>query len=266
LAAANLAPRHPWLAGLALAITSFKPTFGVPLGILLLAAGYYRTVLVGWGIGFVIGMGGVLWIFANSGDLDQLPFILRHNVEVLNSDPLANALSTPIRIDAAGTLERLAPVQGESVSLIATLIVLLITCSGLVLLRKVRDTAEGHALLVAIVSAGTVACLFHVTYDALIFWGGIFVLAVASRKVWQTTSVRWRWSVVGLLLIPMFNIFGSQALVNRYDQWFPWLNSLPDFWKNAGWTLVCTLNGLALLVAIILMTVQAFRIRTARPA
>jgi Glycosyltransferase family 87 len=260
LGAVQLAPHRPWLAGLLLALTSFKPTFGLPLGILLLACGYYRTVAVGWTLGFVVGMAGLVIIFARSGDLQRMPEILIHNQEVLESDPDANALTTAIRVDSASALERLAPIHGTPVKLAASAIVLGIACWALFGLRKVQSHPEANALMTAIVALTTVSSIYHVTYDAMLVWGSIAGMALAARSLWPNTPIRWRWLVGALLLMPMVNVLGTNMAISLQSKWFPWLGTLPVSWRDFGWLCICTLNGLSLLVALVLMAIRAQRL------
>jgi hypothetical protein len=251
LAAVYFARQNPWLAGWALALTSFKPTFGLPLGILLFAAGYYRTVLSGWTIGFVAAVTGLVIIFANSGDLAEMPSILKHNQEVLESDPDGNALLSPIRVDAASALQRWLPVSGGMVSIFASCLVLGIACWSLFRLRKC-DSPEARAVEVAIVSIATIACMFHITYDAMLVWGAVASIGLTSRRIWQNTSWPWRMIVTAMVLVPMVNVLGTKTWQRYQTEWLSTLNASPML-QDAGWSFVCTLNGLALLAALVLL-------------
>lgn len=255
LLAIALAGNHPWLAGFALALTSFKPTFGLPLGILLLAAGYYRTVLTGWLLGGVLAVGGLVLIFANSGDLADVPAILRHNQRVLESDPDGNALLSPIRMDAAGALQRFIPLQGDLVSLFSSCMVLGIAYGALFVLGR-NDSREAQLLRIAIVCVATISAMFHITYDAILLWGAIVCVGLAPRSDWASISLRWRLLVAGLLLIPMVNVLGTKTVANY----------LSTTWLDAGWMFICTINGLAQMAALVAMAWMAVVIARRQPA
>jgi hypothetical protein len=264
LLAVALAGRQPWLAGFALALTSFKPTFGLPLGILLLAAGYYRTVFCGWALGGAIAIGGLVFIFAQSGDLADMPAILQHNQEVLESDPDGDPLQSPIRMDAAGALQRFLPIQGDMASVFASCVVLGIACGALFVLRRAGDAPEVQLLRNAIVAVATVSAMFHITYDAVLLWGAIVCVGLSPRSVWEHVSTRWRIVVVLLLLVPMVNVLGTKTM-NAHASSLLGLGDLPSFWKQAWWTMVCTLNGLAQLTALGLMAWQAVKLARKKP-
>lgn len=261
LTAIRLAPSHPSLAGLALALTSFKPTFGLPLGILLLASGYYRTVGIGWALGFVIGIVGLIVLFHRSDDLQRMPEVLLYNQEVLESDPDANALSSSIRVDSASALERLMPIHGPLVTVVASAIVMGIACYGLVVLRRVRSHPEANSLISAITALVTVSSIYHVTYDALLIWGAIAEIVLAPNSTWSNVSIRWRWLVGGLLFVPMINVFGTSMAINLQSKWLPWLVTLPILWRDLVWLGICAVNGLSLLMALILMVAHARYLR-----
>ena len=264
LAAVKLAPRYPWLAGMALALTSFKPTFGLPLGILLLACGYYRTVAVGWSVGFVAGVAGLLLIFSRSGDLPRMPEILLRNQQVLESDPDADAKTSAMRVDSAGAIERWLPL-GKSVAFAAPILLLGIACSALWQLRAARSQSEAELLTIAIVALTTVSCMYHITYDSLLVWAAIVIVGLAPCTMWPKASQRWRWCVAALLFVPMINLLGTKSVVDLQTNWLPAISLLPTPLLDYGWRLVCTLNGIALLAALCLLAQRARQVATTMP-
>ncbi len=257
LAAVFFADRHPYLAAFALALTSFKPTFGLPLGILLLAAGYYRTVLVGWALGGSIAVIGLVVIFSQSGDLAEMPAILRHNQAVLESDPDAHALTSPVRIDSAGALQKLMPIQGNGASLIASLIVFTIAGCGLFYLRSWVAHPPAKLLQMAIVCVATVAALFHVTYDGLLIGAAIACVALAPANQ-VLNNIASRRFVAALLIFPMVNVLGTDTVVALKAKYLPWLAESGSAFASASWTFICMANGLCLLIALVAMARQAF--------
>ena len=260
LGALRLSPGQPWLAGLALAVTSFKPTFGLPLGILLLACGHYRTVAIGWSIGLVVGIVGLLLIFSRSGDLARMPEILLRNQQVLESDPDVDAQLSATRVDTAGAIECWSPLKGRGIQLAASLLVLCVAAGALFQLRTVHAHPEVEALTTAIVALSTISSIYHLKYDAVLLWAAIAGVALAPQAYWPHASRRWRWVVASLLFTPMINVLGTHAVSQQLPYWFPGLTELPVAWRNFFWTVVCTLNGLALLAALGLMAQHARRL------
>ena len=259
LAAVRLAPRNPWLAGLALFVTSFKLTFGLPLGILLLACGHFRTVALGWTLGLVVALSGLILIFAQSGDLPQMLEILVQNQEALEADPDADARSSAIRLDSAGALERLSPASSGATPWIATAIVLAIASAGLWPLAKLKHNPEAELLTAAIATLATISSMFHVTYDGVLIWAAIACVWLAPRSCWPNASIRWRLGVAALLFVPMINVLGTKTVTNLIVR-MPGMRSLSPAWSYWSWALVGALSGMALLAALGLMVGYARRL------
>lgn len=261
IGAVTLAPQHPWLAGLALAVSTFKPTFGLPLGILLLAAGHFRAVAIGWGLGFVIGVAGLVLIFANSGDLARTVEILAENQQAVDSIPDVDAQQSAARVDSAGAIQRLTRWQTPVGKLTSSLIVLTTAGFGLWQLGRVTDkTSAAHSLKSSMVCLATVSSLYHLTYDAVLLWAPIIIAMFAPPALWPGTSTLWRWCVSGLLLIPMVNVLPTATVQHWLASTFPALTTVSPEVANLGWAIACSMNGVSLLVALALMAWQSSQI------
>lgn len=73
--ALDLAKHRPALGGIALAVTTLKPTFGVPIMCLMLCRGNFRTVAVGAVIGWLAAAVGLIPIVMNHGFLSVVESI-----------------------------------------------------------------------------------------------------------------------------------------------------------------------------------------------
>jgi hypothetical protein len=256
LLAVWLAPSRPWLAGVALAMASFKPTFGLPLGILLLASGHLRTVALGWGLGFVIAVAGLVIIFARSGDLDRMPEILLHNQEVVVSDPELNPQTSRARFDSAGAIQRLLAREGSMVGLLASGAVLGLASAALWRLRPSHHDLRYARLTIAIVCVATVSSIFHMPYDGLLLWAPIAIVVLSPDRACPIGSLGQRWLIGSLLLAPMFHVLGTPT-VQRWVQSLLPIASIPNSVSEFGWTLICTFNGISLLLALVLLVRHA---------
>lgn len=258
IGAVALAPQRPCLAGVALAITTFKPTFGLPLGILLLAAHHYRTVAIGWGLGFAIGVAGLVFILANSGDLSRAKTVLAENQQAVESIPDVDAQQSASRVDSAGALQRLWRWQHPISKILSSLIVLTTASIGLWQISKVRPSTPQSALLpMSIICIATVSSMYHLSYDAILLWAPIVLLLFAPVAFGPSTTTRWRWCAGGLLLVPMFNVLPTATIQRWIATAFPALATVSPPWPEVGWILVCSLNGVSLLVALALLAWQS---------
>jgi hypothetical protein len=266
IGAVMFAPQYPGLAGLALAVSTFKPTFGLPLGILLLAAGHFRTVAVGWGLGFVIGMAGMVLIFANSGDLARMVEMLSENQQAVDAIPDVDAQQSAARVDSAGAIQRLTRWHTPVGKLISSGIVL--TAAGIALWqlgRAVRRAGTAQSLQASIICLATVSSLYHLTYDAVLLWAPIVITLFAPASLWPGISSRWRWWVAGLLLIPMVNVLPTATVQRSLAFAFPALTTGSPELAKLGWALACSLNGISLLIALALMAWQSSQIAKVGP-
>jgi Glycosyltransferase family 87 len=244
-----------------LTLASFKPTFGLPLGILLLAAGHVRTVLLGWTAGFVVAVTGLLVIFAWQGDWANMPRMLRENQAVAESDPDWSAHSSPIRVDSAGALEKLTPFLQYGFQYLSNGVIFGLACWGLHCLKTLRHLPEAARISFCIITLTTVSCMYHIIYDAMLLWCPIVCLVSAPASVWRVASARWRWSLAALVSLPMFNIFGTQGMVNLWKDYWPTAFSISPNLQTLSWNVICTANGLSLLTALIGLVVLAVRIQ-----
>ena len=258
LAAANYSRRNSVLTGLALAFNSFKPTIGLPLGILLLCRRDVRSVALGWGLGFVIAVAGLIIIFYRSGDLARMPAILRHNQQVVESEPHVDPRFSTARLDAAGAIERIIP-GGRAMQLGASLIVLGIAGGSLWLLARNESLAAAE-LCRAIICLGTIGSMYHTVYDGVMLWAPIVSLAYARQEYWAGAPRWFRPALLTFLMVPMLNVLPTQTFVRALQRLGITAESVPAPWPEIGWTLACTLTGFAVLAALLLLAWQSWRL------
>ena len=106
-AALYYARRRPWLSAISVAVASFKPTSGVPLGLLMLARGDVAPVLGGAALsaGLSAAITGVL--VRNSGGLTPFLASLAESYHSFGADPIVDPATSPYRVDVAGFVGRL---------------------------------------------------------------------------------------------------------------------------------------------------------------
>ena len=256
LLAAVHASRHPTTAGWALALTSFKPTFGLPLGLLLLFRREWKAVFLGWGLGFVIAVAGLIAIFGQTNDLARLPQIILQNQRDLESHPEATALTTSTRIDSAAALERWFQLKSSTGRLAVFLTIFVLAGTTLSRLSYHVQEPEAERLLQIVTLVGTVACMYRLTYDGIALWAAIGLLWFSPAEGWKNTSPQLRGWLGGLLLFTQINILPTEFF-RKFLVQVGLTAQIPLPLAQLSWTLACILNGLALLVVLILLFIQA---------
>jgi hypothetical protein len=232
-------------AGLAVALA--KPTFGVPLAIVLLARRRLRAVLIGGGVAVAVSLVVTIPLADAAGGLDNLYDSLRADADVTSRSPQSR-LGTPLRVDAGNALARLTglrPVEEVAVALGAGLLVL----GGLAAWTLHRRDPDGDRTELAV----TLACLlllvplFRVAYDLLLLtWP---VLLLARRR---PPDALWPpWLRIALLILLVFSMADPLS-------WSP-VRDVVGRGDVVTELLGPTAIGLSLLAALLLACFAAFR-------
>jgi hypothetical protein len=160
-----LARRRPWLAACGCAVTLLKPTYGVPLSLLLLSIGQTRVWLLGVAIAALLSLLPGLAVLRAAGGSAALLESVRTSFASFANDPTASAASGPERIDIVGlagyALSRNPPAALEA---LLTLSILLV---GVWSFRRLVLDAGGSVAPLALVIAclTLLLCTYHQTYD-----------------------------------------------------------------------------------------------------
>lgn len=253
-----IACRGAW-SGVALALTSIKPTFGLPLGLALLARGEWRTVLVGWGLGLVLGVAGLALIFSRAGDLDRVGEVLTSNQHELESDPDADARTSSVRLDSVAAFERLLNAGDAPRKLLSYGLVAAPTLAAAYLLGRRRENAEAALLADALTFVAPVAMIYHLTYDGLALWGALALLILSPRERFRRLSLQLRHAIAGCIFFTQINCLMTPTVIGWFDALGISARTMPPALVNGTWTAVSIANGAALWIAVLLILVIAIR-------
>lgn len=264
LAAVSFAKRKGWLSALGLAFTSLKPTFGIPLGVLMLLRRNTIEWFFGWGLGFLIAVAGLGFIFGQSGDLSRFIEVIEENQAELESDPDVNPKTTSARLDSAGAIDRIAPIQSKLTVWIASAFVWGLLGVGLHTLYR-RDDPFSRRLSDELILIGVIASIYHLGYDGVLLWAPIVSLAFGAR---DTEPRFWVSRRIAMLFtaFPMFNVFTSQGVYTMIRGLGVPLDSVRQNVQDLGWTAASVLSGMSLLFAILILVYLAIRIHRSEPS
>jgi hypothetical protein len=244
------ARRRPWLAGIGLAIACLKPSYGLPLGLLMLCRRDLAAFARGTVLAAVAGAAGASVPVAAAGGI--LPFIasVRHGMSVIATDPSFHEATSLIRVDIGALAGRLlGRPPGAAVELLFGILVLGATGAILWMREPLagsgagttggeragsgpRPVGDGLACLALLIG------LYHQSYDTLLLVLPITALlwgAEGPARSWSTG--RWRWALLALLLVPWLNLLATHAVLNRVEP------------MRALWLPLATCNGVALFAA-----------------
>lgn len=225
---------RPLLAAIGAAITFIKPTYGVPVALLLMATGRWQVLVGGGLLSGLLSLPPLLRLLSAAGGVG--PFIagLRASYANFADDPTASAATGPERVDVIGLLGHALGQQPPALlELSATLSVLAI---GVLAYRRIvgvgGDTAQALALSVGMLTV--TICVYHQTYDLPMFIVPLVLLCASggSPVVGGLHAV-----LVGLVALPMVNYVSPQAVQN-------WLGT-----TGTVRGILTSLNGILLLAA-----------------
>jgi len=238
---------RPWLAAVGIAVSALKPTFGVPLMVLLLARGDWRPVLGGVAIASALALVPAAAIGASRAGLRGWVELLADNQRAFAARDLFATDTSVTRIDAASLVGRLT--GGEIGSALEPWLAIAMLAAAAVVLARLDRAPDSTAtergrLSVAIICVTIVACVYHQGYDALLLALPLIALLAAPIRD------RGGWLVIALLAVPLVNYASTFWLVQRLGL------------AGGAWTAVTSVNAAAILVAWLLLVRAA--VQTAR--
>lgn len=218
-AALALRARRPGLAALALAVTTAKPTFAVPVMALLVARGAWRPVVVGSALGATLAAGPAAMLVASCGGLGPFLASLGESQASFAAHPAVDPATSLYRIDLAGVLGRLAGTPLGVLDAAVTVAVLAAVAAalrGLVRTRDPRAEVDADGL----VCAATLVAVYHQLYGAVLLLFPVLALATGRTRVdgWRRTLL------LALLAVPALNYAASRTALGRLQPGDPlWL-------------------------------------------
>ena len=216
LLAVQYAGTRPVLAGLGILLASMKPTFGVPLAVLLLCQGYVRTVLASGAV-IALGAGAVLGVLAlQHGGVDSVIEALRSNLGTHGEHPNTNLATGYSRIDLAMFLSRwLGWIPGTRGELLIGVGLMLI--AGLALRLRNRDTIE-HGMCTwssVLICFAVPLSIYHQSYDSLTLVIPAAALTLARPMRWAAGMPALRVIVLLCALVPLINYVVTDSVLRR---------------------------------------------------
>jgi len=241
---------RPWLAGLALALVTLKPTVGGPLAILLLARREVRPVVIGVLVG-AVGAGMPAAVLAyHAGGLTPFLGAFASTHALFETTPSINATSAPMRVDALALAGRLlGPPLGTTAEHAMSAGLLTLGALGIWRLTT-RDDDNTRALSASLICLTIVTCIYQQVYGLLLLALPL-TMFVTGRLLPATGQVRRsRWPIVALLGLPMFNFLMSrtalEALGTSLNVRNGWLLLLASLNSGAVFAAFVVCMGLAL--------------------
>ncbi len=250
LIALHFARTRPWLSATGMLIASGKPTYVLPLILLMLARKNYRATLMGIALCAVFGIGGLMWLARDQG-IETVISGVREGQAEFHNDETEFPINTWTRVDLLGMFAKTVNwVPDDSIYLAGMFVLLVVPC---VVIHQItdRETDSGAASLTACISLITILiAIYHHSYDCLLIvvpWVG---LTFFRPYVLPEMSKRWKTVLALLLTVPLLNYLSTQSFRDKlgFDQY------------EFTWQSITMINGLCLFVVLLILLAHAFHV------
>ena len=200
---------HPILAGSALSLTMFKPTYGVPLALLFWAWGRRTTAALGVGLAALVNIPLIALLAAREGGLRQLIGAALSAYEEF--DKLVDPLSAKGRTDLSSLISRFIGVPLSPFEQVAlTAAVLLISVAVLRLLAK-HATQNADALAIGIICLATSLVGYHQGYDLVLLAAPFLAVIMPTSSMEMPRGLRA--IVIALFSILALNWISTESVI-----------------------------------------------------
>ena len=235
--------KFPLLAALGLVIVSFKPTFAIPLFLIMIAQGYWKPALMGAAASTVLAVAGLIWITGSVSPTELISIPLEaqsaHN-EFTDLWPV----NTWTRVDTVTIYGKWFPLEtSDSMLLVVMVIMLVLPC---LLLRKMVsqnkekanfDSAAGPIGMIWMLAM--LVSIYHHFYDAMILIIPMMGLLFWRFNAWASVGAFHRWFLFALISFPFFNYLSAKSVIRYFDI------------QGTTFQIITSVNGVCLLVALI---------------
>lgn len=245
-AALYFASRRPGLAVVAVALSAMKPTWAVPLAVLMIVRGEFGVVLKGAILGGAVTLLPTLLLIRNAGGLAQFISILKVNYASFSADTTVHPLASAYRFDTAALFGRfLGTPLGGWWEVALLLLILFLAGLGLWRLRGAHDDTS-RAVSASLVCVAILACVYHTTYELLMLTVPLLT-TLSDDLTSRAPRMPWlRWVAFGAMLLPMLNFLVDGGIIYR-------LPTIPGLWL-----VVASINGTAIIVGLAALLLLAY--------
>ncbi len=230
---------RPWLSALGLALVSLKPTFGLPVLVLVVASRAYKAAVLGVVMTGVLTVPLVMVLSGFAGGFGALLETTWEGYLTMADDPSSSPVLSPVRVDLIALVGRFLGQPPGPIFEFAVFVLGIAVAGAAIGRLRSRLDGRGSALLsIGLASSATLVLTYQLAYSALVLVLPITALVFGR---WTPTEIRvrpqTRWILLSLLLVPMVNYGASYSVLNRLD---------PD---SAVWLAVASANSVALTAA-----------------
>jgi hypothetical protein len=249
--------RKPALAGLSFVLACGKPTYALPLLIVLVILRCYRAAIWSVMIAGALTLAAVGWLLIHSSPT-ELVSSFQEGQAYHMADPIELPVNSWLRMDWTAIVAKWTnrdPAESIQVVVMLTLYALAFDVLRRIRKRKYADVAIDSVDQSSTISvAGSLAAIsillfvYHHVYDAMLLVPAVLAIALLPGNAWPgRLSNRLRLVLLVLLSMPYWNYFSTEVFLDR----------VPDsIWLRHA---IASSNTIAVTVGAMLIVASRFR-------
>ena len=239
----------PWLAGIGMLLASGKPTYIIPLAILMFFRRDFKALTIGLIMCAVVATAGIGWL-SSSSSLNVVIDGIRQGQAAFDSDPTELPVFIWTRLDAMGVLAKIYQLKPSGMQyLVAMLIMLLPIGLSIWRVRDKETDQESFGLTATITCLALLVSIYHHSYDAMLVLPVWLALLMGGKPMFSWMRDWERWALLGLLTVPVVNY----AATLRFRELFQ-IDNL-----SVAWNAITAANGICLIVALLILLMVSLR-------
>ena len=258
IVALHFSKSKPLLSGFGFLLAAVKPTYAIPLTLLMLARRDFKATVIGCVLTIGFAVGCFAWLSSHS-DVASVIDGIKSGQEAFHNDTTEEPFNTWTRVDVPALIAKFMHRVPGTVEYLGVMLVLLIVpclaiwrCSGR---EVVHDEIEkGAASLTAVVAVlALLVTIYHHSYDCLVVSVAMVSMLLHGSQL-KTGLPRFVSLCIGVLLaIPMINYASTRAFRDRlgFEQ------------SDSIWQLITMSNGICLGLALLIAMLFALKTKTA---
>ncbi|MEM9941364.1 MAG: glycosyltransferase family 87 protein [Planctomycetota bacterium] len=245
LVALKYAESRPWVSAIGMLIASSKPTYILPLILLMLARKNFKAAVKGIGLCTLAGVLGLAWLTIDSSWGEVIQGI-RSGQEAFHEDVTEYPINSWTRVDIVAMVAKFANwIPGDEVYLLGMLVLIAIPCYLIWTLPQPSNQSVLGCTSTWILLLSMLVTIYHHSYDCLLIFGPWVGVVFFPGKVapelrdWQKNTLAFLWS------IPLFNYVSTKSV----------LSMMGLTQANIAWQGIAASNSVALCVSLSLLMI-----------
>lgn len=212
---------RPVVAALGLTLASCKPTFAIPLVILMLARRQWRATSIGVGLSAFFLLAGLGWLALDDSPVAVVAKFLQSS-QAHGEFPNLWPVNTWARIDLLAVICKWIGCRPDGVvTLVTMLAILAVPCGCLFVLTGSSSSKQwdpgASGMLGLLCMLAMLLCVYHHFYDALMLLAPMSAMVLAPTSDWKRVSYFHRVVMACLISVPLLNYLSARAVLDRLD-------------------------------------------------